>query len=729
MTRYVSCLMKRLIPVLAVILLAACGGGGGGGGGGSSAGAPPYINAAMLSFSTGNLPPGFTSSGSNSYANVVVATSATGSAITNAQVSINGVSALYVAANQDYEAPLSVSPGQSVSLSVSVGGATYSSSGSQFASYPALTSPANGATWLSSAANQMTWTGAAPSGSQYGIAVLNTAGAQVWPAAGNGFQSVPAGTTTFTVPAASLAAGSYYAVCGLGEALTIPGAASGSTFVVGGFGMTSFAAATTLPAVLVSLAVTSPNPELGPGGSMQLKAMATYSDSTTADLTSSVQWSSSVPNILAVSSTGVVTGAASGSGMVTATLGSVSGSENLTVFTPGTSPTPPLNQTVTYQGDPSHSGFATFGTTLTLGSPAWSLTLPGFSLGAGVSYPIIAGGHVFVTAGDMSTSTIHELLAFNEADGSQAWPPISLGSGLPRSALAYDSGTLFVITYSGSLMAVNAATGSVLWSVQLLPDTVNNNASNRFTNPPVAVNGVVYVLGNLATQAGSYLFAIDEASGNTLWSASLSSVANYAPVGVSPAVVAGSVIVGLQCDVAAFGQYSGVAQWASTSGQSCVGYGATPVLGNGQLYVNGSYGSNQLNQIYSLSTGAALGTYSATQIPAFSASTGFFLDASSGTSVLRAVSLSSGATLWSATGNGALSFAPFVIDNMVIAVSGVGYVYAYDATTGALLASTTTGWFTPLNTGSAVPQPGVGAGEGYLVIPGPNTLTAWRLSP
>jgi outer membrane protein assembly factor BamB len=683
-----------------------------------------------VSFSANNLPPGFTSPGQNSYANVVVATGASGTPITNATVAVDGVALTYVGANGDYEAPLSVSPGQTVSLSVTVAGAVYSSSSSQFASYPSVTSPANGTTWLTSATNQMSWTGPAPSGSQYGIAILDANGAQVWPVQGTGFQSVPAGTNSFAVPAGSLGAGNHFAICGLGKPVSIEGAASGSLFAIGGFGMTSFAAAVTMPATLVSIAVTSPNPEIGPGGNMQLTATATYSDATTADITSSAQWGSNAASVVSVNSAGLATGGAPGAATVSATVGTVTGFETLPVFQPTSSNTPPLNQTVTYQGDPTHSGFATFGTTLSLGSPAWTLTLPGFSYSAGVSYPIVAGGHVFVTAGDLGASGLHELFAFNEADGSQAWPPIALGSGLPRSALAYDSARLFVITYAGELRAVDAATGATLWTTQLLPDSANGNSFNRFLDPPVAANGVVYVVGATTLRSGSILYAVDESNGNTIWSVSVPGQTQFSFGGNSPLVLAGGVYIGMQCDVASFGEYSGTAQWTTTGpGPGCNGYGATPVLGNGRLYVNASFGGNAQNQIYDPVTGAALGTYGATQMPAFTATTGFFLDASSGTPVLNAVSLSSGATIWSATGNGGLSFPPFVIDNMVIAVSGAGYVYAYDTATGAQLGYGTTGWFTPLNIGSAVPQPGVGAGEGYLVIPGPNTLTAWRLSP
>ena len=62
-----------------------------------------------------------------------------------------------------------------------------------------------------------------------------------------------------------------------------------------------------------------------------LKAIGTYSDGSTQDLTSSAQWNSSDSNVATVSSAGVVTGVAAGTAMIAAQTGGLSGSAALTV--------------------------------------------------------------------------------------------------------------------------------------------------------------------------------------------------------------------------------------------------------------------------------------------------------------------------------------------------------------------------------------------------------------
>src|SRR5215831_5001633 len=86
------------------------------------------------------------------------------------------------------------------------------------------------------------------------------------------------------------------------------------------------------PVTLHSIAVT-PNAANVPAGlTQQFKAMATYSDNTTADLTNKVSWSSASPSVGTVdASSGFAQAVAVGSTLVTAMSGSVSGSATLTV--------------------------------------------------------------------------------------------------------------------------------------------------------------------------------------------------------------------------------------------------------------------------------------------------------------------------------------------------------------------------------------------------------------
>ena len=89
-------------------------------------------------------------------------------------------------------------------------------------------------------------------------------------------------------------------------------------------------------ATLSSLAVSPVNPTVGVGGIQNFVATGTYSDGSTANLTSSAAWSSSANAVLTIQSTGqsnpgVATGVTAGSATVTASVGSVSGATQVTV--------------------------------------------------------------------------------------------------------------------------------------------------------------------------------------------------------------------------------------------------------------------------------------------------------------------------------------------------------------------------------------------------------------
>ena len=83
---------------------------------------------------------------------------------------------------------------------------------------------------------------------------------------------------------------------------------------------------------LSSIAVTPANASVVAGSTVQFAAMGTYSDGSTKDLTSSVNWTSSdAGKATIVAASGLATGVAAGSATITATSGSISGSNALTI--------------------------------------------------------------------------------------------------------------------------------------------------------------------------------------------------------------------------------------------------------------------------------------------------------------------------------------------------------------------------------------------------------------
>lgn len=110
------------------------------------------------------------------------------------------------------------------------------------------------------------------------------------------------------------------------------GAAGGTTTISatsGGLSGSTTLTVTTPP--LVSIAVTPADATIDIGATKAYKAVGTYADNSTADITNSVTWISNNPAAATITSAGVATGTSAGPTTITATLGSISGSTSLTV--------------------------------------------------------------------------------------------------------------------------------------------------------------------------------------------------------------------------------------------------------------------------------------------------------------------------------------------------------------------------------------------------------------
>lgn len=689
-----------LLSAFIVLFVGGCGGGGG-----ASPAAPPHIIATLISFPTGATPTGFVQAGFNSSASVEVRDNSSGAPIPNASVSLNGVTLTYSPANQDYEAEMVVAPAGSVTLSVTVGGTTYTASGTQFTAYPTISTPLTGATWSSIAANLAAWSSVAPTASSlYVLGVLDPNGQLIWPS-GNAFQILPTTATSFTINPGSLTAGSRLVIVGLATELNIPKAAPDSNLVISGLNFVPITVTIGPIATLVSIAVAPGTPTISVAKTLQLTATGTYSDNSTQDLTTQVTWTSSDTAKATVNTAGLVTGVDFGSATITARSGAVSSSATINIFQPNPSPVPPLSQAVAYQIDYAHSGHAAFGTPLIFpSSPTWSVTLDGPA-----GYPLIAGAKVFVmTATSGGPLYGKSLYALDKLTGSIIWGPVAISGTYSWAGHAYDHGRIFVVNFDGLLKSFDATTGQAGWSTQL-------PGQYAFTSPPTAVNGVVYVGG---AGSGGTVYAVDESTGNVLWTAGVANGDHS-----SPAVSSDGVFVSYPCQVYKFDPLTGTSLW-HYAGPCEGGGGKTTAYANGLLYVRDPT-SSPPDQVFDATSGTLVGTFTSTTIPALSTQTGYFLNAGT----LQGIDLISHNVLWSFAGDGHLVSAPIVIDNRVIVGSGTGNVYALDAATGTQI------WNG--NAGAAISGPdeqnlpplaGIGAGEGYLIVPAGSVISAWHIS-
>jgi hypothetical protein len=105
-------------------------------------------------------------------------------------------------------------------------------------------------------------------------------------------------------------------------------------------GITGSTVLTVSPAVLLSIALVQGTSSIVQGSTDQFTATGTFSDKSTANLTSLVTWESAAPLVASITAAALATGVAPGVSAISATLNGVSSSAVLTVTAPA--PIPPL---------------------------------------------------------------------------------------------------------------------------------------------------------------------------------------------------------------------------------------------------------------------------------------------------------------------------------------------------------------------------------------------------
>jgi outer membrane protein assembly factor BamB len=354
--------------------------------------------------------------------------------------------------------------------------------------------------------------------------------------------------------------------------------------------------------------------------------------------------------------------------------------------TPSPTPTPSgPGQAVGYQIDPAHTGsqFDTVSPPLT---QRWSR-----NLGSAVSYPLIAGGKIFVVAGV-------NLYALDSTNGATVWGPIEVGVS---RGLAFDSGRVFAVNHGGLLRGFDATTGTQVWSRQL--------QGQAFTSPPSAMGGTVYVSGF------STMYAVSAQDGSVKWS-----TPNAGGDQSSPAVTTDRVYVSYTCRSHALSPSTGAVIWTQ-SGLCFGGGGRTAVFYNERVYVRDpSVGGLTLDS----GTGIQVAQFQALPAPAFHGTTGFFLNIST----LEARDIFLGTLKWSFTGDGSLSSAPIIVNGVVYIGSTSGKLYALDENTGTNVWTGTVGASVnrPDEHNLSEPLTGLGAGEGLIVVPASNLVVAYQ---
>lgn len=206
------------------------------------------------------------------------------------------------------------------------------------------------------------------------------------------------------------------------------------------------------------------------------------------------------------------------------------------------------------------------------GHRAWTVTLPAPGDGSAGRQVLVVNGVVAVAASDV----------FGVAPGSgqiiwQFHPSVGRQPG--AFGMATSGSTLFTGSFSGHVFAIDAATGSQKWTVQVVPaDTVS-------VYTPVYKDGVVYVcfteFGGTSSSTRGGVAALDALTGTTRWLQWLphlrSPSASTATLGLA---LAGGVVIAdsREGPVYAYDAASGNYLWTIPTSDPGPYFGNTPIL-------------------------------------------------------------------------------------------------------------------------------------------------------
>jgi uncharacterized protein YjdB len=302
-------------------------------------------------------------------------------------------------------------------------------------------------------------------------------------------------TTAATVNAAGLATGD---------------SAGNTTISATLSGQAGSATLTIVASTPTAITVTPSDPSFANGSTEQFTATAKYSNNTTANVTSSVTWTSSNTSVATIASGGLATGQGGGTTTISATLNSVEGSTTATVTLSGTA------SITTFHVDTNRSGLNDQETVLTTANVApetfgklFSCPVDGYVYGAPLilSNQTINGAKHNVLFVATENDSVYAYDADTCGGGTPLWKVTLLQSGetpladaaiLPyagvtsTSVIDPASGTLYVVSTEESsssggtfrLSALNVDTGA-----QKFGGPVTINASVAATNSD-SVNGV-----------------------------------------------------------------------------------------------------------------------------------------------------------------------------------------------------------------------------------------------
>jgi uncharacterized protein YjdB len=349
--------------------------------------------------------------------------------------------------------------------------------------------------------------------------------------------------------------------------------AAGSTTVTASLDTITGTAALTVAAAsktLTAIAITPGTANILAGATQQFTATATYSDSSTENVTATVSWTTSNAVVAKINSAGLATALASGSATVTATLSGVSGSANLAVTVPAatlasiavtpTIATIAAKATQQFAATGTYSDGSTANITSTVSwttSSAAVATVSASGLATGV-----AAGSATVTAslsGVAGTATLTVTPILTSISVSPTTPSIAVGATQQFAATGtYSDGSTQPVTATWTaanpaIATINAsglATAVASGATKITASSNGISGSTTLTvsgltvsvspNPASFLVGATQQFTATATPVGGSPIDV---TATAQWSTANGAVATVASGGLATGVAAGSTTV------------------------------------------------------------------------------------------------------------------------------------------------------------------------------------------
>jgi outer membrane protein assembly factor BamB len=211
-------------------------------------------------------------------------------------------------------------------------------------------------------------------------------------------------------------------------------------------------------------------------------------------------------------------------------------------------------------------------------------------LGAGYSSFAVEGGKLF-TQGQRNGRQY--LTAFDTSNGSKLWEAENgkqyldgQGNG-PRGTPTVDDGRVYAISANGSLVCAQAATGNVIWQIDMLSEFGARNVSWGISESPL-IDGDRLIATPGGREAG--IVALNKLDGSAIWKsgndrAGYSSAVSATLAGIHQYVLlTGSAGVGVRAS-------DGKLLWRYTKVSNGTANTATPIVSGDQVFLSSDYGT------------------------------------------------------------------------------------------------------------------------------------------